>query len=184
MRKMLILGCLGALSMAAGAMSSEAQLQGRGTGRDIYVQGDLEYRIVQIRRHAGRFAHAIFATESETVPYLFIGEPRSGAAAPGMFTGVAVGVGGPEQINAGHPVGPASHTQTDVPERAQQALTSLPAAAGDDQSDQAGATTAQPDPGANPMWQRPPGALGPGRPVFGWSGPGRPGPGRTAGPGL
>jgi hypothetical protein len=188
MRKMLVLGYVGILSMAAGTVTSDAQLQGRGTGRDTYIQGDLEYRIVQIRRHAGRFGHTVFATEAETVPYLFIGEPRSGPAAPGILTSIAVvgmGAGGAEQTTAGHPVGPASHTQTRVGVRTEQGepLTSQPAAAGADESDQTGGATAQPDPGASPVWQRPPGALGPGRPVLGWSGPGLPGPGRAAFPG-
>lgn len=174
--------------MAAGTVTSDAQLQGRGSGRDTYVQGDLEYRIVHIRRHAGRFGHTFFATEAETVPYLFVGEPGSGAAAPGMFTGIAVvgvGVSGAEQRTAGHPVGPASHPQAHVSVCAEQGepSTSQPAAAGADESDRTGGATAQPDPGASPVSQRPPGALGPGRPVFGWSGPGLPGPGQAASPG-
>ncbi len=158
MRKMLILGCLGILSIAAGTITSDAQSQGRGTGRDVYVQGDLEYRIVHLRRHAGRFGHTFFATEAETVPYLFVGEPGSGSAAPGMFTGIAVGAGGPEPTTAGHPVGPASHTLTHIPVRAEQGepSTSQPAASSADESDQTGGATAQPDPGASPAWQRPP----------------------------
>ncbi len=186
MRKMLVLGCVGILSMAAGTATSDAQLQGRGSGRDTYAEGELEYRIIRMRRHAGRFQHTFFATEVEIVPYLFIGEPRGATAPPGMFIGIPlVGMGGPEHMTAGHPVGPASHTQTRVGLRAEQAepLTSQPAAAGADESDQTGGATAQPDPGASPVSQLPPGAMGPGRPVFGWSGPGLPGPGQAASPG-
>jgi hypothetical protein len=45
-----------------------------------------------------------------------------------------------------------------------------------------GAATAQPDPTANPSFQRPPGAAGPGWRNLGWSGPGLPGPGRRTRP--
>jgi hypothetical protein len=52
------------------------------------------------------------------------------------------------------------------------------------ESHQAGAGTAQPDPSANPSFQRPPGAVGPGSRALGLAGPGRPGPGRRARPPL
>ena len=181
MRNTLITGGVGIVILAAWTATCDAQVPGRGSANDRYVQGGLEYRIVQIRRHAGRFGHTFFATESETVPYLFVGEGRPGAADPGMFAGIAV-AGGTEQISAGHPVGLGGHRLVHAPVRAEQGkiLISEPEAPSADKSDQAATAMAPAAPTAGPMLQRPPGAFGPGRPVSGWAGPGLPGPGRPA----
>jgi hypothetical protein len=163
---------------------AQAQTPVRGTANDKYLQGGLQYRIVHISHHAGRFGHTFFATQTEIVPYLFIAGPGPGSAAPGMFIGLAV-VGGAEHMTAGHFVGPASHPVAHAAVRVDQreASISQPTAPGADESDQEGAATAQPDPTASPVSARPPGVAGPGRPVSGWSGPGLPGPGRPASPG-
>jgi hypothetical protein len=180
MRRLLILGGVGILSAAVWAVTCSARAQGLASKRDTSVQGGFECRIVHVQRHAGRFMHTFFATETEMVPYLFIGEPGQGAAAPGMFTGVAV-VGGTEQMTAdhlaGHPSHPPAHAAVVVGQA--ESLITQPAASDAFDSDRTGAATTQPDPTANPVSQRPPGALGPGRPVSGWSGPGLPGPGRA-----
>jgi hypothetical protein len=184
MRNHLIVGRVGILSMAAWTMTLDARAQGHGSGHDTYVQGGLEYRIVHISRHAGRFGHTFFATEPETVPYLFIGAPGLGSAALGTFTGGAV-VGGEEHVTARHLTGPAGHSLAHVvvQDERGEPLSPQPEAPSALGSDQEGAATAQPDPAASPISQRPPGAAGPGRPVAGWSGPGLAGPGRPASPG-
>jgi hypothetical protein len=181
MRNMVIPGGALIVIVAAWTATCDAQVQGRGSSSDRYVQGGLEYRIVQVRRHAGRFAHTFFATEAETVPFVFVGEGTHGPAEPGMFVGIAV-VGGTEHFAEGHAVGPAGRRLAHVPVRAEQgeSLIAEPEAQRAEEADRAGTATAQTAPTASPEFQRPPGALGPGRPVLGWSGPGLPGPGRPA----
>ena len=120
----------------------------------------------------------------ETILALFWGT-GTGFPEPGMPEGGGLGVGGPEHMIAGHPVGPAIHPLTHVAVRVErgEAVIPQPTAPGAAESDQAGAATAQPNPPtASPLPPRPPGAAGPGRPVSGWSGPGLPGPGRPASP--
>ena len=187
MRNMVILSRVGILLIAAWTVTSgaQAQTQTPGSGREGYAPGGLEYRIVHIRRHAGRFTHTFFASENETVPYLFIGEPRAGTTAPHLLVGGGV-VGGAEHMTAGHHLaGRAGHPVSHIPLQGERGETLAPQveAVGGDESDQGAAATDQPDPTANPSSQRPPGAAGPGRPVAGWSGPGLPGPGRPASPG-
>jgi hypothetical protein len=179
---MLNLGRFLIISIAAATAALDARAQGHGSGRETYLQGGLEYRIVHVQRHAGRFMHTFFATETEMVPYLFIGEPGLGAAAPGMFADVAI-AGAAEPMTAGHLASPAGHPLAHAPIVVGQGEPSItqPAAPDGFDSDRTGAATAQPDPTANPVTQRPPGALGPGRPVSGWSGPGLIGPGRPPG---
>jgi hypothetical protein len=112
------------------------------------------------------------------------GEPGAGPAFLAISTG-GLAVGGPEHMIASHlagpPVHPVAHTAAhlDAGETGIQPST-VPSA---DESSQAGAATAQPNPpAASPLRPRPPGAAGPGRPMFGWSGPGQPGPGRPPSP--
>jgi hypothetical protein len=184
MRKLPILSGVGILSTAAWMVTLDAREQERASGRAAYPQDGLEFRMVHVRRHAGRFGHTFFATELEMVPYLVPGQPEPGSAAPGMFIGGSV-LGGTDHTTAGHVVGPTGHPLAHVPVRVEQGEPSIPqpAASSAGESDDSGAATAQPDPTDSRMLARPPGAGGPGRPVAGWFGPGLPGPGRPASPG-
>jgi hypothetical protein len=186
MRKMLILGGVGVLTAAAWMMTLSARAQGLATARSSSsAQDGIEFRTTHVRRgHAGRFGHTFYATEVEIVPYVGSGQPELGPAEVGMFTSGAI-LSGAEHMTAGHLVIPASHPLVHVPALVEQGepLGQQPTAPGADGSDQADTATAQPDPTADPMAARPPGATGPGRPAFGWCGPGLPGPGRPARPG-
>jgi hypothetical protein len=111
---------------------------------------------------------------------LVAGETGPGPAYMDMPIGGVV-VGGPEHLIADHPLGPDIHPVAHVAARVVpgEAVYARPTVPGGAEIDQAGSATAQPNPPtANPSPLRPPGAVGPGRRIFGWSSPGRPGPGR------
>jgi hypothetical protein len=112
------------------------------------------------------------------------GEPGPAPAHVSMPAG-SVAAGGPEHMTEGHLVGPVTHpilhvaARVDLGDAANPQFTS----ANDAQTQQDDGATAQPNPpNASRMPTRPPGAAGPGRPVFGRSGPGLPGPGRPPSP--
>jgi hypothetical protein len=93
-------------------------------------------------------------------------------------------LGGQDHVIVGHLVGPAIHIREYIIQRIGQVEVPVPripgpVPAGSDQEDTG---TAQPTPTASPSQLHPPGAIGPGQPVSGWSGPGRLGPGRVVGP--
>jgi hypothetical protein len=180
MRDLLVLCCIGILSAAAWMATAGAADPGHGGG---HGRGGSEGSM----RHGGVHSEIIILmmmpTQPETRSLLFFGEPEAGPAPPGLPTGGLV-VGGPEHLSGGHAVIPAVHLLTHVAVRVDggEALIPQPAAPGDAGSDQGGAATSQPNPAASPSSPRPPGGVGPGRPVSGWSGPGLPGPGRPVSP--
>jgi hypothetical protein len=184
MRPMLILGCMGILSTVAWTVSLDAQAPGHGSAHGSRGQEGLEG---EIRHSGGHTPHigTIFAPQPETQNHLFPGEPEAGRAPPDMFTGGPF-EGGPEHLILGHLAGLASHSHPHGHAAVQvvheQALSPDATVHSAGERDHAGAATAQPDPHptASPSWQRPPGAVGPGRRIARLSGPGLPGPGRTA----
>jgi hypothetical protein len=182
MRKMLIVGGVGMLSLAVLTVTLDARAQGHGAAHGSRGHGGLEGHMRRGGGHAGH-AGSVFPMQLASEPYLFPGEPEPGPAAPGIFTGGAI-VGGSEHMTAGHLLNPAGHPLVHVTARVEQGEPLIPqrTAPSADESDQAGAVTAQSDLTASPISARPPGAGGPGRPVSGWSGPGLPGPGRPASP--
>jgi hypothetical protein len=180
MRNMLILCAIGILSAAAWTVTAGEGASGHGSMHGSPGHGGYGGQM----RHGGGHAEHMgifFPSEpAHTFMEHVAGEPVPGPAYLGMPMGGLV-VGGPEHMIAGHLVGPAIHPLAHVAARGERGedVIPQPTAPGDAQSDQAGAATAQPNPPtANPLPPRPPGAVGPGRPVFGWSSPGRPGPGR------
>jgi hypothetical protein len=183
MRGLLILCGIGILSMAAWTVTAGAQ--GRGSMQVSQGQGALGEPLRPAGGSWGR--RGLFlptSPQQERRSLLFFGEPETGPAPPGMPTaGQEAGV--PEHLISDYPVIPAIHLVGNAVEQVDHAQAAIPqptvpgAAA---ETDQAGAATAQPGPTASPSLPRPPGAVGPGRPVSGWSGPGLPGPGRRARP--
>jgi hypothetical protein len=197
MRGMLILGAIGISTIAAWTVTLDAQAPGHRSVHVAHGEAGIEG---EPRLGGGHAEHigSIFPNELEIELYLVPGEPGPGFAPPGMPTGGAVD-GGPEHLISGHLGGPASHQHAHhallvhlahvvqhahvvVPVQPDQAESSQATAHSGGGSDEAGTATAQPDPTANPSSQRPPGAVGPGRLMSGWSGPGLPGPGRPARP--
>ena len=180
MRGLLILGGIGVFSTAAWTATADDGASWYGSKHPRPGHGGLEYHM---RHGGGHFAIAgQLGMFFPTPPELFTWESEPGPA-PGMPTGGLV-VGGPEHRIAGHLVGPAIHPLTHVTvlvERG-EAVIPQPTAPSAAESDQAGAATAQPNPTASPSSPRPPGAVGPGRPVSGWSSLGLPGPGRPPSP--
>jgi hypothetical protein len=185
MRDLLILCGIGILSAAAWTVTAGAQ--GQGSMPASQGQGGLggPMRLVGgYMSHRGMFIPTPPQLERRSL--LFFGEPETGPAPPGMPTG-GLEAGVPEHLIADYPVVPAIHLLANAAEQ-DAALIPQPTAPGGAtthiaaETDQAGAATAQPNPTASPLSPRPPGAVGPGRPVSGWSGPGLPGPGRRVGP--
>jgi len=184
MRDKLNLCGIGILSAAAWTVTTGEGASGHGSTHGSSRHGG----------HAGHMQHGgghaehmgiFFPSElAHQVMEHVAGEPGPGPANLGMPMGGQV-VGEPEHMIASHLVGPAIHALAHVAARVEpgEVVIPQPTAANDAQSDQAGAATAQPNPPtANPLPPRPPGAIGPGRPVSGQSSPGLPGPGRLLSP--
>lgn len=109
--------------------------------------------------------------------------------APGHVPGDHHHAGQSGHITPDHHAGPAGHHDQTHHGHVMQSIH----AAGHDgssqdrdhnggQSDDGAGANTQPAPTAQPSFQRPPGAVGPGRRAFGWAGPGLPGPGRRTRP--
>jgi hypothetical protein len=183
MRNTLLIASVGVLSGAAWPVSLDAGGQVRGSAPGVQ-QRRLELE-VPIRRHAGgggRTGRMFFALEYETLPNpnAFSVEVEPGPAGPGTIAGGAE-TGAPEQFPQ-HVVStsshPGEHVSVGIGGESVTADSATPGGVVDDAG--TGAGTAQPNPTANPVFARPPGAAGPGRRISGWSGPGMPGPGRPA----
>jgi hypothetical protein len=188
MRGLLILGGVGVLSAAAwiitagtGALAQdqgEARVHGAG-GRGGHTPG-----FTGPMKHGSYHPANLGLAFHTEVRELFAGQPEPGPPAPGMLPLGDLGVGRPGHLIAGPQVAASIHPLTHVPMRFEgdEAANPQPAAPIADDSDRAGAATAQPDPSASPLPPRPPGAGGPGRPVSGWSSPRLPGTERAASP--
>jgi hypothetical protein len=179
MRGMLFVCGIGILSAAAWTVTAGEGASGHGSMHGSAGRGGSASHM----RLGGHCEHMGIFFRSEPAHQLMelvAGEPGPGPAYLGGPMGGLV-VGGPEHMIAGHLVGQAVQALAHVAARVEpgESVNSQLSSAGDTQSDQAGAATAQPNPPtANPLPPRPPGATGPGRPVSGSSGPGLPGPGR------
>jgi hypothetical protein len=183
MRDLLILCGVGILSAAA--WTATAYASGRGPhGPPLHggLVDQMKHRASHVEHHMGIFFPSAPAHQfMDQLP----GEPGPAPAHLGMPMG-GVMVGGPEHMISPHLAVPAIHPIAHVAARVEsgQAANTQPTAPGADDSDQEGAATAQPNPPtASPLAPRPPGAVGPGRLMFGRSGPGLPGPGRPPSPG-
>jgi hypothetical protein len=183
MRELLIVCGIGILSAAAWTVTAGEGASGHGSMHGSLGRSGFAGHM----RLGGHCEHMGIFFPSEAAHQfieLVAGEPGPAPAYVGMPTGGLV-VAGPEHMIAGHLVGQAVHAFAHVAARVEpgEAVISQPSSAGDTQRDQAGAATAQPNPPtASPLPARPPGAIGPGRPVSGWSSPGLPGPGRRPSP--
>jgi hypothetical protein len=164
MRALLILGGIGILSTAAWTVTADTGSTGYGPLHGLLGLNSLEGPMRQ--QGSGYVEHT------------------------GLFSAHPSTVGGPGPMITGHLVGPAIHPLAHVVGRIERLEAVAPqppaptgaAAPGAAELDQSGAASAQPNPISSPSLPRPPGALGPGRPVSGSSGPGLPGPGRPARP--
>jgi hypothetical protein len=184
MRDLMILSGIGILSAAAWTVTAGEGASGHGSVHGSPVHGGLTGHMKHGGGHAEHMGVFFPSAAAHQITSVVAGEAGPGPAFLGMPIGGVV-VGGPEHMIAGHLVGLAIHPLAHVAARVEpgEAVIPQPTVPGDTQSDQAGAATAQPNPPvANPLPPRPPGAAGPGRRVFGWSGPGRPGPGRLPSP--
>ncbi len=181
MRNLLILCGIGILAAMAWTVTAGAQGQGSPGSQGQGALGGPMRLVGGYMSHRGMFITTPPQLERRSL--LFFGEPETGPAPPGMpMGGLEAGV--PEHLIADYPVVPAIHLLSNAAEQVEQqaAVSSPPIAPGGAETDQASAATAQPNPTASPSSPRPPGTVGPGRPVSGWSGPGLPGPGRPARP--
>lgn len=179
MRKLLIIGGIGILSAAAWTVTADDHGSGSGRGHANPARGGLEHPM----RHGGAPSSLIWQfgmgwfSNPEAFPREAIPSP-----APSIPEGGLVVVG-TEHTVTGHLADLGLHPHTHVtaePKHGHVLITqpAVPNASGPDQSD---AAVGPPNPTANPVHARPPGATGPGRRVFGESGPGVPGPGQPAG---
>jgi hypothetical protein len=195
---LLTLGGVGLLSALAWLASA-----GAGTGHGphgSHGEGGLEEGSERHFAGHGEFHGFPFPILYEFYAFLSPGEPDAGPFPPGLFFG-GMGEAGQDWLTSehhegpagdlipGHHAGPADHHHAHVHRpylalllhAGQVEIHQQVAQTGGD-SDDAGAATAQPDPTANPSFQHPPGANGPGRRAFGWLGPGRTGPGERTRP--
>ena len=184
MRDLLIVSGIGILSAAAWTVTAGEGASGHGSVHGSPGHGGHGGQMSHGGGHAEHMGIFFPSVSAHQVMEQVAGEPGPGPAYHGLPMGGLV-AGASEHMIAGHLVGPAIHPVAHMAALVEprEAMIPQPTAPGDAQSDHAGAATAQPNPPvANPLPPRPPGAAGPGRRVFGWSGPGRPGPGRLPSP--
>jgi len=179
MRNILISGRIGILITALWTVTLDAGAAGHGHGsaHGSHGQSGLEGHV---RHGGGHTEHywMFFPTQ------LYPAEPEPGPGSPESLTGGLM-VGAPAHMIAGHLMGPGIHPHAHVAMRVERGepLSTQSTPWSSSESDEEGAATAQPNRTASLVSPRPPGAVGPGRPVSGWSGPGLPGPGRPERPG-